>query len=586
MIPDDAPTEDDLSSFRAALSDRGVDVNTLQANHKGTLFSPEPPAELRAMLEEADDLPVLQGIRLKEPIGKGGMGIVYAAEQAPLTRDVAVKLAATQAEEGSKSAGPARELIYEARVTGRLAHPNVIPVHALGRTEDGDVVLVMKRVDGAEWSKLLRRQPDDLERHLEIFMDVCRAVELAHEQGVLHRDLKPANVMVGRHDEVYLLDWGLAVATDVGAGHGIPLASEVSDLVGTPAYMAPEMVLRERLSEATDIFLLGAVLHEVVAGAPPWSGDNTVEVLLNASRCAPPDLDDVPGELRAVLTRALARRPEDRFASARELREAVAAFIKHESARQLVRAGEEIRERLEELSEDELDEQLVRARFAYEQSLEMWPENPDARAGLADLETRAAEMREEIKRLKRRARDNDFRVGRGQRAPFIIVFGLLWGALCIAAGALEHLSILPAYPVLIAAVLIVIAGWLGAYAGRVRAGRANRADKTTSLVTVGWIGVYALILGLCWWAAIPLWLPLVLGHLNFVIMQLLMGLAFNRQLLKSIPPIFLSAIPLLIWQEQALWIHGSVFGFMLAGVGLWLMREHRKRSSSGSTAGR
>ena len=208
------------------------------------------------------------------------------AEQRSLAREVAIKTVKDHAGERARDA-----LCDEAVVTGLLEHPNVIPVHALGCDSEGRPLLVMKRVEGVAWRDLLRdpehpawathaAAPEDrLAFHLDVLADVSQAAAFAHSRRIVHRDIKPENVMIGEFGEVYLLDWGLAVT----AGREL----EPGTLVGTPAYMAPEMVGGGRVDGRTDVYLLGATLHEVLTGRPP-----------------PRRRDDPPGGARRLRERA------------------------------------------------------------------------------------------------------------------------------------------------------------------------------------------------------------------------------------------------------------------------------------------
>src|SRR5690606_26042988 len=158
-------------------------------------------------------------LELLEVLGQGGMGIVRRARQRSLERDVAVKSLRPEI----RGRATVDALLEEARIAARLDHPNVLPIHALGRDPAGRPLLVLKRCEGETrgallrrsghpfWSETRRWSRDPLARNLEILREVCDAVEYAHSRGVLHRDLKPDNVMVGRFGEVYLMDWGLAV---------------------------------------------------------------------------------------------------------------------------------------------------------------------------------------------------------------------------------------------------------------------------------------------------------------------------------------------------------------------------------------
>jgi serine/threonine-protein kinase len=278
-------------------------------------------------------------------LGEGGMGRVQLARQRSLDRDVALKTLKPGAEPSLASA-----LLREARLTGSLEHPGVIPVHALGVDDRGHPMLVMKRIDGVDLGRLLGdpehaawrgRSANRLVAGLEILMQVCLTVEFAHSRSVIHRDIKPENIMVGGFGEVYLLDWGIAGTSDDGDGR---------TLVGTPVYLAPEMVLGEPISPRTDVYLLGATLHHLLTGRPRHDGATVMEVLRHAAQSAPFSYDaSVPDELARLCNRATARRAEDRPASATELREAIADFLRHRSARALCEAALERLAQLEKL---------------------------------------------------------------------------------------------------------------------------------------------------------------------------------------------------------------------------------------------
>ncbi len=324
-------------------------------------------------------------------LGEGGMGRVHLARQRSLGREVAIKVLKDEA----SSVHATEMLRAEATIMGRLEHPNVVPVHAVGLDGGGRLVLVMKRIDGAPWRDLMRdpqhprwqalapRVEDRLDAHLSIFVQVANALELAHKRGVIHRDVKPENVLLGSHGEVYLADWGVALRTDDATGQ---------DLVGTPAYMAPEMVagVRARIDARTDVFLLGATLHEVLTGAPPNGGPNVHATLLAAYDPEPPVYDaSVPGELAAIARRAMAKDPAERFASALDFRRAIDEVRNHRGSIALTRSAKQELQVLEAMFAGEegahegADRKLTECRFALSSALREWPENEDARRALS-----------------------------------------------------------------------------------------------------------------------------------------------------------------------------------------------------------
>lgn len=304
-----------------------------------------PRLSLRPTTDRPGTLSAQHDYAITKTLGEGGMGRVYAARQRSLAREVAVKTLKPGAPPAVAGA-----LLREARLTGALEHPGVVPVHTLGVDDDGHPILVMKRVDGVELSVLLKdpthpawhtrgRNPDRLIAAIEILVQVCLTLELAHSRGVLHRDVKPENVMVGAFGEVYLLDWGIAHVLDE------PVDGE---LVGTPAYMAPEMLLGAAVDARTDVYLLGATLHEVLTGQPRHQGTTVSDVIRAAAKSAPYPYDPTfPEPLAELCNRATSRSPDARPASVEEMREALTDYIRHRSARALADTALERLDRLE-----------------------------------------------------------------------------------------------------------------------------------------------------------------------------------------------------------------------------------------------
>ncbi|MFO0567556.1 MAG: serine/threonine-protein kinase [Polyangiaceae bacterium] len=340
-------------------------------------------------------------LEVRGPIGEGGMGVVHAARQRSLDREVALKtLKRTE-----KSAAATQQLLREAVITGRLEHPGIVPVHALGIDDQGAPVLVMKRIEGVEWRALLadpnhpawRHRPGDrLEAELGILMQVCQALEFAHDRGVIHCDIKPENVMLGSYGEVYLVDWGIAVRRDD------PAFSSRQGLVGTPVFMPPELVSGGPIGPQTDVYLLGASLHFVLTRRFRHEGKNLNEVLSSAFFSEPVAYEaHVPPELAALCNAATSRRPEDRPASAAEFRQKLADFLQHKSSIALSREAQNRLERLRTMlpADDEAPEDLSAAyqlvtecRFGFAQASKEWPDNPQAKRGAFETVVLAAEL--------------------------------------------------------------------------------------------------------------------------------------------------------------------------------------------------
>jgi serine/threonine-protein kinase len=274
---------------------------------------------------------------LRTLLGKGGMGEVWLARDVRIDRDIAIKLMRGG---GSSDPDAVARFLREARVQGRLEHPSVVPVHDLGGDEKSPF-FAMKRLTGTTLAAVIEERDDDQwprRTLLARFVDVCLAIEFAHTRGVIHRDLKPANIMLGDYGETYVLDWGLArIADDVdsdairttdlrgdsGIGH-----TEVGAMLGTPGYMAPEQMRGESIDQRTDVYALGCILFEILTGAPAIARDKTLELTLSTP-CHRPlaKSPDVPPELDEICARATQADAPTRLGSARELADAVQAFL-------------------------------------------------------------------------------------------------------------------------------------------------------------------------------------------------------------------------------------------------------------------
>jgi eukaryotic-like serine/threonine-protein kinase len=332
-------------------------------------------------------------------LGEGGMGQVFLAKQRSLDRQVAVKtIKPSRVSDVTQLA-----MLHEAKLTGALEHPNIIPLHLLSRDPEGSPMMVMKRVEGTTWKELLQDQqhrywaktPEErLQQNLEILMQVCNAIHFAHSQGIIHRDIKPANIMVGNFGEVYVLDWGLAVLLDE-EGHNTS-----QSIAGTLSYMAPEMLVRgSKLSPKTDVYLLGATLYEVLTGAVFHQGATMVEVLKSALLPTQHKYPTgSPEALVALCEEATAHLPEQRVGSALMFRQRLATFLQRRTAIELGRVAQEKLQTLEALLQRESSvpfevyNLLGEIRFGFEQALRGWPESESPRRGLLQLAERMAEF--------------------------------------------------------------------------------------------------------------------------------------------------------------------------------------------------
>ncbi len=288
-------------------------------------------------LRDTGEIPDLTGTRyrLLERVARGGMGVVYAAQDEKLQRRVALKVLDMPDADGDL----ANRLIREALILARLEHPGIVPVHDVGTLADGRVFYTMKFVQGQRLDQYIEAVPTISER-LRLFLRVCDAVAFAHAHGVLHRDLKPSNIMVGPFGEVLVMDWGLAKLLREDAGQkpvmidpeatifekprkasntpsaGNRVVTGHGTVMGTPGYMSPEQARGdvERLDARSDIFSLGALLRFLLAR----TSDSC------ANEVGKPHLDKA---LEAICAKAAAPEPEGRYPSVSELALDVSRYL-------------------------------------------------------------------------------------------------------------------------------------------------------------------------------------------------------------------------------------------------------------------
>ena len=255
------------------------------------------------------------------------MGEVFLAEDTRLRRRVALKAVTTR-----HAARPeARQrLLREARAAAALNHPNIAAIYDVIET-DGDMHIVMEYVEGTSLDEVVRRGPLPVRRALRIGLELTDAVAAAHEHGVVHRNLKPSNIRLTSSGHVKVLDFGLARTLDAdprvpaGSDGTTAALTDVNQLVGTPAYMAPEQLRGARGDQQSDIYGLGVVLFELLTGQRPFQATSTIDLAIQALTLGVPDLrtlrPDTPSDLAAIVARATARDLRDRIASVAELRD-------------------------------------------------------------------------------------------------------------------------------------------------------------------------------------------------------------------------------------------------------------------------
>ncbi len=317
-----------------------------------------------------------------ESLGMGGMGVVNIARQASLDRRIVVK---SIRPEYADMVEAQEKFITEALATGSLDHPNVVPIHDMGVSEDGSLFYVMKEVRGKNWRELLPSL--DESENIDILFRVCDAVACAHDKGIIHRDLKPENVMLGDYGEVLVMDWGLAAAISPTA-KAAPLG-DANACAGTPSFMAPEMARGQGhdLGPWSDQYLLGGILFNILAGKPPHPGKTAQEALKNAANNVLRKTTR-SDEWMNVALRAMHAVPRRRFPSVKAFQKALGNCRVHHESIVLAKKGDE---HLALAKKDGSHESYARAINSYEQALVLWKDNGKASEKLREARCANAE---------------------------------------------------------------------------------------------------------------------------------------------------------------------------------------------------
>jgi serine/threonine protein kinase len=315
-----------------AAGDRSHDP-TLPAARDTALEPTSAASESTAPVPSEGRLPARY--QLAGKLGAGGMGEVLLATDQQIGREVAIKrILATSSDAQAR-------FLREAKIQGRLDHPAIVPVHELATDSAGRPFFAMKRLTGTTLADVLLRESPRFSRAklLRAFADVCLAVEFAHSRGIVHRDLKPANIMLGDFGEVYVLDWGVARALDE---QDTPSGEHVADpsdgmtaagaILGTPGYIAPELLRGQRLDARADVYALGCILFEILAGESllphgKESLSTTIQGKVERRPSVRAPHREVPPELDSLCIEATEPVRDQRLASTRELSERVERYL-------------------------------------------------------------------------------------------------------------------------------------------------------------------------------------------------------------------------------------------------------------------
>ncbi|BBM87711.1 WD40 repeat domain-containing serine/threonine-protein kinase [Candidatus Uabimicrobium amorphum] len=373
---------------------------TFSQQEMDELFSDQKIEEQNTVIDpnvfsyNSDAKPSNVNYDISEEIARGGMGVIYKAKQISLQREIAIK----KLIDNDSVPHLKEKFINEAVVTAFLDHPNIVPVHELGQSENGDVILAMKLVGGTSWHNILLSPEYDLNDHLQILLSVCNAMAFAHSKQIIHNDLKPENIMIGEFGEVLVMDWGIAVdISEVPDVQKKTLSKhKIESPMGTPHYMPIELAQGKgkNIGPWTDIYLLGGILYEIITGDPPHMGKDVWEVVscvLEGPKLQFPP--KTPLELQEICHKALSKEFHQRYQCVHEFKKAIENFIKHRESNTISNKACEILAACEKKvvkvtsaqlilqkgERSQLYDQFAQSIARFQQAIELWKGNEIAR---------------------------------------------------------------------------------------------------------------------------------------------------------------------------------------------------------------
>jgi serine/threonine-protein kinase len=303
-----------LSEWRRRDPELALEVADLADWDEKTGARLEVAASFRETLRPGSEL---FGFEIGRSLGRGGMAEIYEARQLATSARVALKVFSGAVWNAARR----RRFEREARAIGALRHPNIVRMISFHADDAGGAVAT-ELLEGEDLRSRLQREPLDPGRALGLALEIARGLSAAHESGIVHRDLKPENVFIGADGAVKLLDFGLAKILGERPSPGPDGRSATSrpgEVMGTAAYMSPEQVRTEPVTPASDVFAFGSLLHELLAGRPPFLRDTAIDTMFAVVNEPPEPLPASAAAIGSVVWRCLEKLPANRYASAREL---------------------------------------------------------------------------------------------------------------------------------------------------------------------------------------------------------------------------------------------------------------------------
>jgi serine/threonine protein kinase len=264
-------------------------------------------------------------------LGKGTMGVVYQAHDPQIDRMVALKV---MRPDRLASEDFVTRFLKEARAIGRLSHPRIVTIYDVGNAHD-TIYIAMEFLQGEPFNEVIRDRRLTVPQSIEIAIQVAEALDYAHSKGIVHRDIKPSNIILTRDDGIKLTDFGIAHIEDIAAGQ----QTRAGEILGTPVYMAPEQVAGSGADRRSDLYSLGVILYEMITGRRPFSGDSITAIFraIALDQPEPPaSLDPfISKALSDLIVKSLAKSPDERFQTGREMAEALRTVADNQAPQQM-----------------------------------------------------------------------------------------------------------------------------------------------------------------------------------------------------------------------------------------------------------